>query len=108
MRLIGIAGTNVLPSLLSWRRLWADRRLNQLLQRNLPARKYHECLKLGMRVPADGTMLLVDYGPADGNFAEHHAGHAVYTRSDWLLFHAEQTAALVYKSAGPDSSQSQK
>jgi hypothetical protein len=103
---IGIAGTNVLPSILSWRSLWADRRLNKLLQPNLPVRELPERLKLGMRVPADGTTLLVNYGPPADNITRHHAGHAVYTLPDWLLFHAERSAACLYKEAGTGSSAS--
>ncbi len=102
---LGIAGTNVAPNVMSWRCFWADRRLNALLQPNLRARELHNRLKLGMRVPAEGTTLLVDYGPGDSNFAKHHAGHAVYTHSNWLLFHAEQTVAALYDASGsPNSS----
>ena len=44
---------------------------------------------------------LVDYGPPqDGsgaqNIVQHLAGHAVYTRPEWMLFHAEATARWLY------------
>lgn len=90
---IGIAGTNVMPGIIGWRTWWADRRLNALLQPNLPARRLQERLRLGMRVPEEGFTFLVDYGLPDGNVAQHHAGHAVYTDSKWLVFHAGQVAA---------------
>ena len=93
---IGIAGTNVMPGLMTWRTLWADRQLNHLLQPDLPIRQLQSRLKKGMRVPEEGFTLLVDYGPPQGNLAQHHAGHAVYTDPRRLLFHAEQTAAHFY------------
>jgi len=95
---LGIAGTNVLPGILAWRTLLADLRLNRLLQPGLRARDLYDRLKLGMRVPEEGTTLLADYGPPQGHIAQHHAGHAVYTQTDWLLFHAEQTSAFLYGS----------
>ena len=67
-------------------------------------RDLHERLKMGMRVPEEGTTVLCDYGPPAGNVAQHHAGHAVYTQLDWLLFHAEQTSAFLYESKSPADS----
>lgn len=92
----GIAGTNLMPSLFSWRSCLADRRLNKLLQQDIHARDLPHHLKCGCRVPNEGTTLLVDYGPAEGSLPEHAAGHAVYTRSQWLLFHAEEVARRFY------------
>lgn len=40
--------------------------------------------------------MLVDYGPPEGNIAQHLAGHAVYTRKRWMLFHAEEVARRFY------------
>ncbi|MEO8496552.1 MAG: hypothetical protein ABI614_15910, partial [Planctomycetota bacterium] len=50
---------------------------------------------------ADGAIrliaeLLVDYGLPTEHVGQHHAGHAVYTRLDWLLFHAEEIARRFY------------
>jgi hypothetical protein len=92
----GIAGTNIMPSLFSWRSWLADRRLNALLQKDVNARDLPKHLGAGRRVPDEGTTLLVDYGPATGGLPEHVAGHAVYTRSEWLLFHAEEIARRFY------------
>jgi hypothetical protein len=50
-----------------------------------------------MRVPTEGTTLLVDYGPPRCNVVQHLAGHAVYTRPEWMLFHAEETARRLYQ-----------
>lgn len=97
----GIAGTNIAPPVFMWREFQADRRLNQFLQPDLPARDLQKRLKLGMRVPAEGKTILVDYGPCSGNPAVHHAGHAVYTEPKWLLFHCEQVAAS-FGAANPD------
>jgi hypothetical protein len=92
----GIAGTNFLPNLPSWRAVLADRRLGRLLQPDLRRRDLPARLRCGMRVPDEGTTLLVDYGGEAGHFAQHLAGHAVYTRERWLLFHAEQIARRLY------------
>ena len=89
---IGIAGTNIPPNVFSWRRLTADCRLGRLLQPQIRQRDLLANLQRGMRVPADGTTLLVDYGPPGVPVWEHFAGHAVYTRIDTMLFHVEQTA----------------
>jgi hypothetical protein len=31
-----------------------------------------------------------------GTVADHHAGHALYTKKQWLLFHAEEVARRFY------------
>ena len=93
---LGIAGTNIMPSVLSWRAWLADRRLNGLLQPGPPEGGPLERFRPGAIVPDEGTTLLVDYGPPDGSIAQHQAGHAVYTRKKWLLFHAEQVAGRFY------------
>jgi hypothetical protein len=93
---LGIAGTNVSPSVLSWRAWLADRRLHQLLQKDTTDAGTLERFQAGAIVPEEGTTLLVDYGPQHGSIARHHAGHAVYTRSQWMLFHAEETVRRFY------------
>jgi len=93
---LGIAGTNVMPSLFAWREWMADNRLNQLLQGESPAVGGLERFRAGAIVPDDGTSLLVDYGLPQGGIGEHLAGHAVYTHSSWLLFHAEEVARRLY------------
>lgn len=93
---LGIAGTNIAPSLFAWRSRLADRRLNELLQHDLPPVNPIDRLKAGAIVPDEGTTLLVDYGPVQGGVAQHLAGHAVYTSSQWLLFHAEETVRRLY------------
>jgi hypothetical protein len=92
----GIAGTNIMPSSLTWRSCWADWRLNRLLQPGLRARDLLGRLRHGCRVPDAGTTLLVDYGPLPGHIAQHLAGHAVYTRLDWLAYHAALTVRWLY------------
>ena len=96
---LGIAGTNVMPSLFAWRAWLADRRLNSLLQADAGNADPVERFKAGAIVPEEGTTLLVDYGPPDGTIARHHAGHAVYTGAKWLLFHAEEVARQLYSSS---------
>ncbi len=99
---LGIAGTNVTPSRFAWRARMADERLNRLLQEKLPQSDRLDRFRAGAIVPDEGTALLVDYGAAEGNIAQHLAGHAVYTRKRWLLFHAEEVVRRLYR-AGPSA-----
>ncbi len=96
---LGIAGTNVMPSLFAWRAWMADNRLQDLLQAEAADSPVAERFKAGTIVPDEGTSLLVDYGQPEGTIAEHLAGHAVYTRKRWLVFHAEEVARRFYRSA---------
>ncbi len=89
---LGIAGTNIAPNALAWRSALADLRLHRLLQSGVRKKDLLKRLRLGQRVPDEGTTVLVDYGDPRGNILEHVAGHAVYTTTDWMLFHAEQVA----------------
>ncbi|MCA9210290.1 MAG: hypothetical protein KDA55_18150 [Planctomycetales bacterium] len=93
---IGIAGTNFAPGLLSCRTLVADWRLNRFLQPGIRGRDLLARLRLGLRTHADGESLLVDYGPTQAHIGQHLAGHAIYTRLEWLLFHAEEVARRFY------------
>jgi hypothetical protein len=92
----GVAGTNFAPPVWAWRASLADRALGSILQSGIRKRDLLDRLRLGCRLHADGTNLLVDYGPCEGNIAQHHAGHAVYTRTRWLPFHLEQIARRCY------------
>jgi hypothetical protein len=100
---LGIAGTNFTPPFWAWRAWISDIRLGRLLQAGLRKRDTLARLKLGVRVHKDGETLLVDYGPAKGNITQHLAGHAVYTRLDWLLFHAEEVTRRFYCEADSSS-----
>jgi hypothetical protein len=93
---LGIAGTNIMPSILSWRSWLADQRLDDLLQSDLRRTRPLDRFEPGAIVPDEGTTLLVDYGPLPGSITEHLAGHAVYTNSQWLLFHAEEVVRQFY------------
>lgn len=93
---LGIAGTNFGPSLFSWRARWAESRLGDLLQREVSDTSLIDRFRAGTRVSESGTTLLVDYGQPSGTIAQHHAGHALYTKREWLLFHAEEVARRLY------------
>ncbi len=97
---LGIAGTNFPPAVWSVRAGRADRMLGRLVQPHLRTRDLYERLKAGTRTHEDGTNLLVDYGEPEGHVGQHVAGHAVYTRLDWLLFHAEEVARRFYNLPG--------
>jgi hypothetical protein len=93
---LGIAGTNFSPDLFAWRAWLAELRLKRLLQGGFRQRNLLARLSAGVRVADEGETLLVDYGPGEGHIGQHIAGHAVYTRLGWLLFHAEQVARRFY------------
>ena len=52
-------------------------------------------LKIGMRVPHEGTTLLVDYDDT-GGLARKLAGHGVYTEWEWLAFHIGEVTKRFY------------
>ena len=93
---LGIAGTNIMPSIFAWRAWMADQRLNRLLQddtsvggaaRALPgrgdrARRRHDAA--GRLRPA-----LRRHRPAPGRPRRLHP-------QTWLLFHAEEVARRFY------------
>ena len=93
---LGIAGTNIMPSVFAWRSWLADNRLKDLLQQDISPAKPADRFGAGAIVPDEGTTLLVDYGPLQGGIATHLAGHAVYTSKQWMLFHAEEVARRFY------------
>ena len=94
---LGIAGTNIMPSLFAWRSWLADNRLDNLLQQDVSPSRTLDRFETGAIVPDEGTTLLVDYGPPRGGIASHLAGHAVYTSPQWMLFHAEEIARRFYE-----------
>jgi hypothetical protein len=98
---IGIAGTNFTPHLLAWRTWRSELRLNALLQPDLRSRDLASRLTVGMRIPSDGQSLLVDYAPCDATLAKSVAGHAVYTRREFMLFHTEEIARRFYAEPAP-------
>ena len=93
---LAVAGTNLRPAIVAWRARLADRRLGCLLERDLDGQDPLDRFRAGTIIPEEGTTLLVDYGLPQGGLDEHHAGHAVYTRPQWLLFHAEEVAEQLY------------
>jgi hypothetical protein len=96
---LGIAGTNLALPFWAWRAWLAELRLGRLIQPKIRKRDTLSRLKLGIRAHQEGETLLVDYGPGQGHVGRHVAGHAVYTRRSWLLFHAEQVAQRLYGDA---------
>lgn len=96
---LGIAGTNIVPSRFAWRAWLADSRLKGVLQPQSGEEAPEDLVarfRSGTIVPEEGLTLLVDYGHPEGTVTEHLAGHAVYTRAKWLLFHAEEVARQFY------------
>lgn len=87
---LAVAGTDTPPSRFAWRSWLANRRLARLLEVGADHSCIADRLASGARTLEIGTTLLVDYGPTTGPLWQHLAGHAVYTRREWVLFHAEQ------------------
>jgi hypothetical protein len=96
---LGIAGTNFFPPLWALRACAAEVRLGRLLQAEDSTLDLLARLRLGLRVHDEGDHVLIDYGEPSGSPAEHLFGHAIYTRHDWLLFHAELIAQQMYEYA---------
>ncbi|MFT5522507.1 MAG: hypothetical protein ACI9HK_000451, partial [Pirellulaceae bacterium] len=88
-------------SLFAWRARLAEHNLTRILQRGLRRRDILQRLGVGARAHQDGLTLLVDYGNP-GKFAEHFAGHAIYTQQKWLTYHAETIAREFYQHAPED------
>jgi hypothetical protein len=97
---VGIAGTNLAPLPIALRTFLADRRLGNLLERDLGG-WVRSRLKQGMRVHDEGTTLLLDYEELHWAPWKHWLGHAPYTRSEWLPLHCELVAEHFY--GGPIS-----
>ena len=93
---MAIAGTNIQPPWFMWSSRLANRRLSRLVQGNVRKRDLLERLTAGVRVADEGTTLLVDYGLPEGRVGQHVAGHAVYTRPEWMLCHVEEVARRFY------------
>jgi hypothetical protein len=98
----GIAGTNISPGLLSLRSWWADVTLGRLLEHGLARATPLSRWPAGRRIPDHGTSYLVAYPQTGESIAKHMAGHGVYTRLPWLLFHAELVAQEFYGCNAPD------
>jgi hypothetical protein len=86
---MGIAGTNFTPYLPAWRSWIVERRFRLLLQPGIRARDTLDRLLLGQRVPGEGRTLLVHYPDDLSGAAQLIFGHAIYTRPEWLSFHAQ-------------------
>lgn len=96
---LGVAGTNLPPPLWAWRARLADVRLNRVLQAGIGSWDLLPRWKQGLRAHDEGLNLLVDYGQPEGHIGQHLAGHAVYTRLEWLPFHANEVARRFYDAA---------
>jgi hypothetical protein len=99
---VGVAGTNLPPLPIAWKTFLADRRLGRLLERGLPRHWIRQRLKHGMRVPHEGTTLLIEYEDPDRLPFRHLLGHAVYTRSRWMALHCELIAKHFYGAGAAD------
>jgi hypothetical protein len=92
----GIAGTDLLAGGLSRIQRETEERLKQLIQSPVRNRDLAQNLEMGKRVADDGTTLLVDYAQADRMLAADAFGHSIYTRENWLGFHAGRICDLLY------------
>ncbi|MEZ6119106.1 MAG: hypothetical protein R3C28_21400 [Pirellulaceae bacterium] len=102
---IGIAGSNFWPYLLSWRKQVAERAFRTLIEHGIRRRDLIARLRLGQRVPSEGTTFLVDYQDSPNQLEQQMLGHAVYTRTEWLYFHMEKiTHALCNSKEGGNAS----
>jgi hypothetical protein len=93
---LGIAGSNLPPLPLAMRTFIADRRMRQLVERGLVSEWIGKRIRRGMRVPEEGSTLLVDYADLERVPWRHLLGHAPYTRSRWLPLQCELVAENFY------------
>ncbi len=93
---IGIAGTNLMPNPFAVRTLIADWRLDKFLEYNVEKEGVLARIRHRTRVPDEGTTLLVDYRGIESGIHNHLAGHALYTRRQWLPFHCQEVAQRLY------------
>lgn len=98
-----VAGTNIPPLVTNWNAWTSDRMLSRLLQRNQSRADLLKRLEVGKRVADEGETLLVNYQQADPEGARVLAGHAVYTRVDWLPFHIAQFVKRCYSEKSTNS-----
>jgi hypothetical protein len=96
---LGIAGTGLPINPLAVRTMVANWRLRNLLQRGLRHGWLHARLRCGVRVPHEGSTLLVAYNDPETNPFCHLLGHAAYTRSRWLPLHCRLVAEHFYGAA---------
>lgn len=84
---LGIAGTDFLPYLFSWRGWSTEHQLHQLLEPEMRRRDVMGHLSAGQRVADEGTTLLIDYAPTETKIEQQLFGHGVYTRLEWMPYH---------------------
>ena len=94
---LGIAGTNIMPYLFDLTLQRTELKLGKFLQ-PFGRKDFLKHLKIGMRVPHEGTTLLVNYEDTNG-LARKLAGHGVYTEKEWLAFHVGEIAKRFYGDA---------
>lgn len=93
---LGIGGTDFLHPFYAWRSWWVERRLRRLLAPGIRRRDLPRNLQQGQRVSLDGETLLVDYPKTPERWRRKVAGHALYTRHEWLPFHLREVATRFY------------
>ena len=83
---IGIAGTNTSPTILEVGKYRANIPMKRLLESGLSGINIMQLRnRWGIRIPHEGTTLLVDYD-AESDLM----GHGVYTKKVWLPFHIQE------------------
>ena len=93
---IGIAGSNFPAFPPALRAMLADRSLGKLLEAELQREFLLTRIHHGRRVAECGTTLLVDYHDQGLAPWRHILGHGTYTRREWLPFHCEEVAHVLY------------
>lgn len=94
---LGIAGTDFIANPILIRAYLANRRLRVVLgEADAEPRGMLDRFRAGRIVPDHGLALLVDYGRKPVASLRQMAGHGVYTRRRWMLFHLAQTVERFY------------
>jgi hypothetical protein len=93
---LGIAGTDFLPPIFAWRDWIVEQRMQRMFEPGSRRRDLLKNVKLGRRVSAEGTTLLIDYPDDAGHMNQKLLGHGVYTCSEWLPFHLREICKRFY------------
>ena len=97
IQLAFIAGSDFPPAYWSRSAYRANRWLSRLFEHNFRNSDRLANLKKALRVSQQGHATLVDYASVDSR-ARECCGHAVYTDTRWLAFHANRIAGRIKNS----------
>jgi hypothetical protein len=93
---LAVAGTDALPTTEAAKAV--NKAVWELVEPYDGFERWVECARRAVRCPGEGQCVLVDYKDCTGstNVRDHYYGHAVYTRSDAMLFNTTEIVTRLY------------